>query len=52
MRATAAALFAVNGVLWGAILAAILEGRPLWAAWVCVAVASLAVFMAADVASD
>ena len=44
MRYTAGALFAANGVLWGAILAAILEGRPLWAAWVCVAAASTLAF--------
>lgn len=44
MRAVAAAMFAVNGVLWGAILAVILEGRPLWAAWVCVAAASALAF--------
>lgn len=44
MRTAAAAMFAVNGVLWGAILAVILEGRPLWAAWLCVAGASTLAF--------
>lgn len=44
MRAAAGALFAVNGVLWGAILAVILDGPSLWVAWGCVAAASTLAF--------